>query len=210
MVDVTHDRDDRRARLELFRRVIGGWRGLEIGGVFFLLHCLEAEFAGDQFDLVEVEPLIDGDHQPEVLEREPDDLYGRGLQDLRELADGDELVDTNRLLLALHLGGLLGGKLLTIAAILGAARSAATNWPAHRRHRFSDVRRHRFLIDSALPLLSATPPTIFAATSAAIVAARRCGACTRRRRCDRTRRRVRRPRRYGTRTRSARNYWLRT
>src|SRR4029077_13594902 len=138
------------------------------------------EFAGDQLDLVEVEALIDGDHQPEVLEREPDDLDCRGLQDLRELADGDELVDTNCLLLALHLGRLLGGKLLTIAAILGATRSAATNWPAHRRHRFSDVRRHCFLIDSALPLLPATPPTIFAATGAAIIASRRSGARTRR------------------------------
>ena len=64
----------------------------------------EAELPGDQLDLVEVESLVDGDHQPEVLERERDDLRRRDLQRLRELADADELVDADGLLLALDRG----------------------------------------------------------------------------------------------------------
>ncbi len=63
------------------------------------LHGLEAEFASDQLDLIEVESLIDRDHEAEVLEGEPDDLVTAGvLSMLRKLADGDELVDANRLL----------------------------------------------------------------------------------------------------------------
>ena len=99
VVYVTHDRDDRWTRLQLLRRILGGWRGLEIRRVLFFLHCLESEFAGDQFDLVEIEPLVDRDHQAEVLECEPDDLDSGDLEDLRELVDRDELVDANGLLL---------------------------------------------------------------------------------------------------------------
>jgi len=62
MVDVTHDGHDRRARLELFRGVVGDRRRLQIGGVFFLFHGLESELAGNQLDLIEVEPLVDGHH----------------------------------------------------------------------------------------------------------------------------------------------------
>ena len=40
-------------------------------------HRLEAELARDQLDLVEVETLVDRDHQPEILERERDDLRRR-------------------------------------------------------------------------------------------------------------------------------------
>ena len=62
MVDVTHDGHDRRARLELFRGVVGDRRRLQISGVFFLFHGLESELAGNQLDLIEVEPLVDGHH----------------------------------------------------------------------------------------------------------------------------------------------------
>ena len=95
-----------------------GFRGRD---AFFRLirvfaNGLEAELAGDQLDLVEVETLVDGDHQPEILEREGDDL-GRGdLQNLRKLADGDEFVDANGLPLALGLGGACGLELLARAA----------------------------------------------------------------------------------------------
>jgi hypothetical protein len=40
------------------------------GEVLLLAHGLEAELARDQLDLIEVEALVDGDHQPQVLERE--------------------------------------------------------------------------------------------------------------------------------------------
>ena len=59
---------------ELLRGIVDRLLG-DIGGLVFLLaHGLEAELAGDQLDLIEVESLVDRDHQPEVLEREADDL----------------------------------------------------------------------------------------------------------------------------------------
>ena len=73
VVDVTHDRDDRRTRHELFGRVLDDV-GLELRGVLVLAHRLEAELAGDELDLIEVEPLVDRHHQAQILERELDDL----------------------------------------------------------------------------------------------------------------------------------------
>ena len=76
VVDVAHDRDDRRARdLQLGRLV--GLLGLQLGRVLIFAHRLEAERRGDQLDLVEVEPLVHRDHEAQLLERELDDL-GRG------------------------------------------------------------------------------------------------------------------------------------
>src|SRR4030081_2182833 len=114
MIDVTHDGHDRWPRLELFGRVVGSRRGLEIGSVLLLLHGLEAELAGNQLDLVEVEALVDRHHESEVLERKADDLNRGRLQYLRQLADCDELVDANGLFLTLYLGLLLRGKLFAI------------------------------------------------------------------------------------------------
>ena len=75
MVDVTHDRDDRWPRYEIFGLVgFGDLSGVR--GVLLLANGLEAELTSDQLDLVEVESLIDRDHQAKVLERKPDDLYG--------------------------------------------------------------------------------------------------------------------------------------
>ena len=82
-----------------------------VRGVLLLANGLEAELTSDQLDLIEVESLIDRDHEPEVLEREADDLRRGNLEDLGELADGDEFVDVNgfplaltiRLALRLHL-----------------------------------------------------------------------------------------------------------
>ena len=144
-----------------------------------LLDRLESELARDQLDLIEIKPLVDGDHQPEVLESETDDLYCRHLEDLRELAHGDELVHMYGFLLALGLGLSLRGELLTISAILGATRSAPTNRAAHRRHRFSNVSRYRFLIDSSLSFFPAAAAAIFASAGRAVFAAGRCGACAR-------------------------------
>ena len=46
-------------------------------GVF--TNGLEAELTSDQLDLVEVESLIDGDHETEILEGERNDLRGGNL-----------------------------------------------------------------------------------------------------------------------------------
>src|SRR6185437_399816 len=74
VVDVTHDRDDWRTRLELLVGILDGRSRVEIGGVLLFLHRLEAELSGDELDLIEVETLVDGDHQAKVLECEADDL----------------------------------------------------------------------------------------------------------------------------------------
>ena len=143
-----------------------------------LLDRLESELAGDQLDLIEIKPLVDGDHQAEVLESETDDLYCRHLEDLCELAHGDELVHVYCFLLALGLRLPLRGELLAITAIFGATRSAPTNRAAHRRHRLSDVSRYRFLIDASLSFFPAAAAAIFASACRAVFAAGRCRTCT--------------------------------
>src|SRR5205814_2068195 len=178
VVDVAHDRNNGWARLELLLGVFDGRRRLEVGGVFLLLHCLETEFAGDELDLIEVEALVDGDHQPEVLEGKADDLDGGHLEDLRQLADGDELIDADRFLLALDFSLTLSGELLAVASVLGTARSAAAYRTTHRRHRLADVRLHCFLIHSALAFLAAATTAILTTTGATIFAARRRSAST--------------------------------
>ena len=111
VVHVTHDGHDWRTRYHLFGRVHRRRQGF-LGDVLVLAHRLESELAGDQLDLIEIEPLVDGDHHAEVLERERDDL-GRGdLQDLRELADRDEFVDVNGFPLTLGLRRSCGLHLL--------------------------------------------------------------------------------------------------
>jgi hypothetical protein len=71
VVDVAHDGDHGRARHE---RLLVDRVGLvlaEVGAVLRLTHRLEAELRGDDLDLVEVEPLVDGDHQPRFLNANP-------------------------------------------------------------------------------------------------------------------------------------------
>ena len=137
VVDVTHDRDDRRTRHEILGRVDLRGRAAFLGLIRVFANGLEAELAGDQFDLVEVEALVDRDHQSEVLERERDDL-GRGdLQDLRELADRDEFVDADGLPLALGLGGARRLELFARCRdeSLGTPRATArrAGWPSSSR-----------------------------------------------------------------------------
>src|SRR5688500_5790040 len=97
MVDVTHDGDHRRARLELLCRIVGDRRCLEISGVLLFLDRLESELASNELDLIEVETLVDRYHQAEILERESNDLHRRRLENLRQLTDGNELVDADGL-----------------------------------------------------------------------------------------------------------------
>ena len=114
VIDVTHDGDDRRPRHEILAARRRRRCRLVLGLVLVLAHRLEAELGGDQLDLVEVEALVDRDHQPEVLEGEPDDLGGRTFRICGELGHRDELVDADERLLALDLGRALRLDLLAI------------------------------------------------------------------------------------------------
>src|SRR4030095_3252137 len=124
VVDVTHDRDDRRSRDEILDFV--DLRDLTgVRGVLLLTNGLEAELASDQLDLIEVESLVDRDHEAEALEREADDLRRRNLEDVGQLADGDEFVDVNGLPLALTIRLALSLHLLARRCIVRAPWAAA-------------------------------------------------------------------------------------
>src|SRR2546423_15326030 len=152
MIDVTHDRDDRRPRLHVLRRIRDDGADF-LSLILVLADGLEAELSRNDLDLVEVEALVDGDHEAEILEREADDLRGRDLQDLRELTDSDELVDADQLLLTLDLRRTHRLGFLSDASTVDTSASRAR--AAQRRHRLGDVRVHYFLIDRApLPLFA--------------------------------------------------------
>src|SRR6185437_15419855 len=155
VVDVTHDRDDRRTRHLIFGAVFRCF-GDRLRLVRVLTHGLEPELARDQLDLIEVESQVDGHHQAEVLERERDDFRRRHADDLRELADGDEFVDVDGLALTLGLGRTRGLEIVASTASQMAAR--AEGWCAPQRsHCLRDVCIDRFLIDRpALAFLAAT------------------------------------------------------
>ena len=158
VVNVTHDRDDRRTRHEVFRSIDNLVRFF-LDGVFLFLHGLEAELAGDQLDLVEVETLVDGDHQPEMLECEADDFCRGYLQDLREFRDRDEFIDAHSC--ALTLGGCRAERLELFARCGIIEATTAARRTAQRRHRLRDVRIDGGLIDrTALALLAATTTRI--------------------------------------------------
>ena len=87
VVDVAHDRDDRRPRREIFLGVLVDLRHLFlIGGV--LDRDLTPELGPDQLDLLVGERLRDLDHVPEP-HHDLDDLDGWDAQGLREVADRD-------------------------------------------------------------------------------------------------------------------------
>jgi hypothetical protein len=84
VVDVAHDGYHRRPRDQLIRALLG-LAQLALGGVFILPHRLESEGRRDQLDLVEVQPLVHRHHQPQLLERELDDLGSGNLHAPSEL-----------------------------------------------------------------------------------------------------------------------------
>jgi hypothetical protein len=127
VVDVTHDGDHGRPR-DLRSFVLDFGRRFLLGHVLALAHGLEAEGARDQLDLVEVEPLVHRDHQPQLLERELDNLNGRHLHDLGELRDRDEFVDADAGLFALGLLGRATGEQLAIGRLVTPALAA--RWTA--------------------------------------------------------------------------------
>src|SRR5918999_4976254 len=148
MVDVTHDGHDRWAGSEVDRLIRRHCLLRHIREEILLLaNGLEAELCRDQVDLIKVESLVDRDHEAEILERERDDLRGRDLEDLRELADGDELVYANGLPLAL---GRLGAQRLLLLALNAASqigRGTTLRTAAQRSDRLRDVRIDCLAID---------------------------------------------------------------
>jgi hypothetical protein len=87
VVDVAHDRDDRRPVLErLFRIVVRLGLLVLLRGV--LDRHLALELGGDQLDRLVGEGLGDGDHLPQP-HHDLDDLGNRLPERLRELLDGD-------------------------------------------------------------------------------------------------------------------------
>ncbi len=63
VVDVAHDGHDRRPRQQILGLDPRDGAADFLRLVLVLAHRLETELAGDQLDLVEVESLVDGDHQ---------------------------------------------------------------------------------------------------------------------------------------------------
>ena len=91
VVDVSHDRDDRRTRHEVFLLVFA----LVVDGLLDLDRDefdLVAELLGDHDERFGVEALVDGDHQSQVHAGR-DDLRGRHVHHRRQLAHGHELRD---------------------------------------------------------------------------------------------------------------------
>ena len=91
VVDVSHDRDDRGARHEIFLLVFA----LVVDGLLNLDRNefdLVAELLGDHDERFGVEALVDGHHQSQVHAGR-DDLRGRHVHHRRQLAHGHELRD---------------------------------------------------------------------------------------------------------------------
>src|SRR5690606_307418 len=125
----------------------------EVGAVLLLTDGAITELVQQQLDLVEVQPLVDGDHEAEVLERARDDLGRAAADQLGELGDRQEFVDPDR-------PRLLCGATLALGLPLQAARRlvpAVATLPGaalQLRHHALDVLLHRLLV-YALALLLA-------------------------------------------------------
>ena len=94
VVDVTHDRHDRRARLERLLGVVEGLR-LDVVVVGVLDRHLALELGRDQLHLVVGERLRRGLHRVEV-HQQLDDLRHRDAERLREVAQRDARLDGDR------------------------------------------------------------------------------------------------------------------
>ena len=90
VVDVTHDGDDRRTRLELVRG-IGGLQ-LVFDRAFLVKHGGVAELFDHQHRGVLIDGLVDGGHHAHV-HHHLDDFVGLHGHALRQLADRDGLAD---------------------------------------------------------------------------------------------------------------------
>src|SRR5947207_1866435 len=125
----------------------------------FLAHGLEAERGRDQLDHIAVEPLVDRQHLPQLLEGERDDLLGGDLEVVGELGDGDELRHPHQRLLALLLvTSLLLLDVAEAGTFLAAVYALAPHRSFDRGEGTRDVLRHGLLVDQRLlPLLALLP-----------------------------------------------------
>ena len=161
VVHVTHDRHHGGSRLQILWRVLLD-RVFLLDAVLLLTHRGEVELIQEQLDVIEVEPLIDGDHEAEVLERGADDLGGGHVHQLRQLGDREELVHANgRPLALLLLTCLFLGSLALLLRGRGSFATALLATALELSHDPLDVLLDRALID-ALALLAflflALPP----------------------------------------------------
>jgi hypothetical protein len=157
--------------------VTTGGRGLSVAGssgasssssdlgVLLLAHRLEVELVQQELDLVEVQALVDGDHQAQVLEGRAHELARRNVDELGKLGHRQELVHPHRLRSSsarwrgflgplLHL--LAAGTALALAALLLPAAALELG------HDALDVVLHGVLVHAptALPLLLVLLPTV--------------------------------------------------
>ena len=131
VVDMAHDRDDRRARLLVLLVVAVVEEGLEAD--LLLLagldeHDVGADLQGEQLHLLVREVHRRGDHLA-VVEQEADDVRRRAVQLRPELLGRDTALDDDRALrhrrVAARVVGVLRLQLLTVAT---TATAAATPW----------------------------------------------------------------------------------
>jgi hypothetical protein len=115
VVDVAHDRDHRRARLQRLLRVVVGLRLLVLLARV-LDRDLTLELGGDQLDGLVRQRLGDGDHLPQS-HHDLDDLGDRLSERLRELLDSDARLDGDRACRLDDLTWLLRPRVLAIARL---------------------------------------------------------------------------------------------
>ena len=131
MVDVAHDRHDRRTRCEILLGVLEDLRQLLlVGGV--LDRDLTLQLGSDQLDLLVGERLRDLHHLAEA-HHDLDQLRGRNAERLREVADGDSRRNGCRAcrwrdFLLLTLRGRVGAA--TVVARVGTIGPALDHDPA--------------------------------------------------------------------------------
>ena len=83
VVDMSHHCHHRRTRYEVFRQLLRLDHDSRRTVFFFALR-FEIEFAGDDFDLIEIESLIHRHHHAKFFEAEGDDIGRAHSQHVRE------------------------------------------------------------------------------------------------------------------------------
>ena len=156
MVDVPHHGHDRRPRFQVALSILF-FNRVFVVTVLLLANRGAPELIEEHFDLGEVEALIDGHHEPEVLECGPDDLSGGHVDEVGQLRYGQEFVYTNDFPLSfLLLARLLLGGLALLFGRCGSLTTALLPSALELRHHPLDVLLDGALIDTlalfALPL----------------------------------------------------------
>ena len=124
MIDVTHDRDDRGAKLHIFGFV--GFRRRK--RLFVKADILngEAVFGGDEFGRFDVDGLIDRDHHAEFFHQEANDFVGLDAEVIGERSDRNRIGNLEHAFVfrGLRMGGGALGRRLLIALDFFEVRAA--------------------------------------------------------------------------------------